>query len=283
MEMQISNASEFPLYHSMATGPHSFQLPSAIPPVGTIPSYKNTMFPDRLGGFYYDSAGVTHAMPVERCDRCYIELSVIGSGHHFGKKMCGIPPQPPPPPPAVEWPGYFQSQQNTLSGEHLSPDYNNVSTTTTTPPTMMGGSPPSDMQQQQQYQTNFDGGGYAVDSNQQPGGGGSGGGSGSGTKGNGSWKSNEARRAKTYECPACDKWFTSSGHLKRHYGTQLHKNAVKQSGKPDPALLPMKHHYHPYRDPAYVAQQKLKQQQQNGSSLHKQQSSMMMPADFRPS
>ncbi|CAB3388636.1 Hypothetical predicted protein [Cloeon dipterum] len=48
--------------------------------------------------------------------------------------------------------------------------------------------------------------------------------------GNQSWKSNEARRPKTYNCPACNKWFTSSGHLKRHYNTTLHKNAIKQSG-----------------------------------------------------
>lgn len=52
---------------------------------------------------------------------------------------------------------------------------------------------------------------------------------------NPSWKSNEARRPKTYNCSACNKWFTSSGHLKRHYNTTLHKNAVKQSGAPDPA------------------------------------------------
>ena len=40
----------------------------------------------------------------------------------------------------------------------------------------------------------------------------------------------EARRPKTYNCEACNKWFTSSGHLKRHYNTTLHKNAVKSSG-----------------------------------------------------
>jgi Zinc-finger double-stranded RNA-binding/Zinc finger, C2H2 type len=67
--------------------------------------------------------------------------------------------------------------------------------------------------------------------------------------GNQSWKSNEARRPKTYNCPACNKWFTSSGHLKRHYNTTLHKNAVKQ-GAPDPlkeggvhrTLPPVVHH-----------------------------------------
>lgn len=40
------------------------------------------------------------------------------------------------------------------------------------------------------------------------------------------WKGGECKRPKTYNCIACNKWFTSSGHLKRHYGTTLHK--VKQ-------------------------------------------------------
>ncbi|GLV41658.1 zelda [Carabus blaptoides fortunei] len=62
------------------------------------------------------------------------------------------------------------------------------------------------------------------------------------------WKSNEARRPKTYNCSACNKWFTSSGHLKRHYNTTLHKNAVKSSGQPDPASLPISAHHHPGRD-----------------------------------
>ncbi|XP_063709029.1 transcription factor Zelda [Culicoides brevitarsis] len=66
------------------------------------------------------------------------------------------------------------------------------------------------------------------------------------------WKSNEARRPKTYNCTACNKWFTSSGHLKRHYNTTLHKNAVKSSGQPDPALTPISHHHHPNRDPNYT-------------------------------
>lgn len=66
------------------------------------------------------------------------------------------------------------------------------------------------------------------------------------------WKSNEARRPKTYNCTACNKWFTSSGHLKRHYNTTLHKNAVKSSGAPDPALTPISHHHHPQRDPNYT-------------------------------
>lgn len=62
------------------------------------------------------------------------------------------------------------------------------------------------------------------------------------------WKSNEARRPKTYNCTACNKWFTSSGHLKRHYNTTLHKNAVKSSGQPDPASLPISAHHHPARE-----------------------------------
>lgn len=65
-----------------------------------------------------------------------------------------------------------------------------------------------------------------------------------------SWKSNEARRPKTYNCTACNKWFTSSGHLKRHYNTTLHKNAVKSSGQPDPATMPISVHHHPSRDPS---------------------------------
>lgn len=85
------------------------------------------------------------------------------------------------------------------------------------------------------------------------------------------WKSNEARRPKTYNCTACNKWFTSSGHLKRHYNTTLHKNAVKSSGQPDPATLPISAHHHPHRDPNYVSkrrshhrtQAQQQQQQQN--------------------
>ena len=65
---------------------------------------------------------------------------------------------------------------------------------------------------------------------------------------NQSWKSNEARRPKTYNCTACNKWFTSSGHLKRHYNTTLHKNAVKVSNQPDPANMPISAHHHPGRD-----------------------------------
>lgn len=82
-----------------------------------------------------------------------------------------------------------------------------------------------------------------------------------------SWKSNEARRPKTYNCTACNKWFTSSGHLKRHYNTTLHKNAVKSSGQPDPATMPISAHHHPNRDPNYVGKrrshhQRNQQQQQ---------------------
>ena len=40
----------------------------------------------------------------------------------------------------------------------------------------------------------------------------------------------ESKRPKSYQCEACDKWFTSSGHLKRHFNTTLHKNAIKQKG-----------------------------------------------------
>ncbi|XP_072931181.1 uncharacterized protein zld [Epargyreus clarus] len=69
------------------------------------------------------------------------------------------------------------------------------------------------------------------------------------------WKSNEARRPKTYNCTACNKWFTSSGHLKRHYNTTLHKNAVRSSGQPDPATMPISSHHHPSRDSLQRAQQ----------------------------
>lgn len=65
---------------------------------------------------------------------------------------------------------------------------------------------------------------------------------------NQSWKSNEPRRPKTYNCTACNKWFTSSGHLKRHYNTTLHKNAVKNGKEPDPATLPISVHHHPTRE-----------------------------------
>jgi hypothetical protein len=40
----------------------------------------------------------------------------------------------------------------------------------------------------------------------------------------------DLKRPKSYQCDACDKWFTSSGHLKRHFNTTLHKNAMRQKG-----------------------------------------------------
>lgn len=79
-----------------------------------------------------------------------------------------------------------------------------------------------------------------------------------GKNSNGSWKSNEARRPKTYNCSACNKWFTSSGHLKRHYNTTLHKNAVKQSGVADPATLPVSAHHHPQKDPSFSSSRQVK-------------------------
>ncbi|XP_022200771.2 LOW QUALITY PROTEIN: uncharacterized protein LOC111057634 [Nilaparvata lugens] len=82
----------------------------------------------------------------------------------------------------------------------------------------------------------------------QQGNGGGGGGKTKSTGNGGSWKSNEARRPKTYNCSACNKWFTSSGHLKRHYNTTLHKNAVKSSGVPDPASMPISVHHHPQKE-----------------------------------
>lgn len=78
------------------------------------------------------------------------------------------------------------------------------------------------------------------------------------------WKSNEARRPKTYNCTACNKWFTSSGHLKRHYNTTLHKNAVRSSGQPDPATMPISSHHHPSRD----SLQNRAQQQNVDSNTH---------------
>lgn len=100
-----------------------------------------------------------------------------------------------------------------------------------------------------------------------------------GAKGPG-WKSNEARRPKTYNCTACNKWFTSSGHLKRHYNTTLHKNAVKSSGQPDPANLPISAHHHPGRDPNHPTHHK------GGSSpsrrLQSQQQRSPEPQAFPP-
>jgi len=50
--------------------------------------------------------------------------------------------------------------------------------------------------------------------------------------GDGSVSGMDVKRLKTYQCEACDKWFTSSGHLKRHFNTTLHKNASRQKGSP---------------------------------------------------
>lgn len=86
-----------------------------------------------------------------------------------------------------------------------------------------------------------------ISSTQLPGPGAGNPGGGAQSKGT-NWKSNEARRPKTYNCSACNKWFTSSGHLKRHYNTTLHKNAVKSSGHPDPATMPISAHHHPGRE-----------------------------------
>ncbi|EFA04702.1 transcription factor Zelda [Tribolium castaneum] len=88
------------------------------------------------------------------------------------------------------------------------------------------------------------------------------------------WKSNEARRPKTYNCTACNKWFTSSGHLKRHYNTTLHKNAVKSSGQPDPASMPISAHHHPARDSAS------NKEDANNSPGDEDTNSMPMPAPY---
>jgi hypothetical protein len=92
----------------------------------------------------------------------------------------------------------------------------------------------------------------------------------SGPKSSG-WKSNEARRPKTYNCTACNKWFTSSGHLKRHYNTTLHKNAVKSSGQPDPATLPISAHHHPQRDPNYIGKRRSHHQRNQANQQQQQQ------------
>jgi len=42
---------------------------------------------------------------------------------------------------------------------------------------------------------------------------------------------NDLKKPKSYQCSACDKWFTSSGHLKRHYNTTLHKNALRSKAQ----------------------------------------------------
>lgn len=53
------------------------------------------------------------------------------------------------------------------------------------------------------------------------------------TSGKGSERTSEGGRPKTYSCEPCGKWFTSNGHLKRHYNTTLHKNATKSLNKPE--------------------------------------------------
>lgn len=44
----------------------------------------------------------------------------------------------------------------------------------------------------------------------------------------------DQKRPKSYQCEPCDKWFTSSGHLKRHYNTTLHKNAIRHRAMASP-------------------------------------------------
>lgn len=54
------------------------------------------------------------------------------------------------------------------------------------------------------------------------------------------------KRPKSFKCEDCNKWFTSHGHLKRHYNTTLHKNMTKLNGgnntarsTPDPTRPPI--------------------------------------------
>lgn len=51
----------------------------------------------------------------------------------------------------------------------------------------------------------------------------------------------EMKRPKSYQCDACDKWFTSSGHLKRHFNTTLHKNAMRQKSSNPRSEEPLKY------------------------------------------
>ncbi|KAI5747559.1 hypothetical protein M8J77_015951 [Diaphorina citri] len=140
--------------------------------------------------------------------------------HHYQPPV----PQVPPPVHQNQEPVPFKHHQPSMEDA-----YDTVSTTTTSPPDSNGMSV-IDQPYPKQKQT------------------------GATQKSGGSWKSNEARRPKTYLCSACNKWFTSSGHLKRHYNTTLHKNAVKHTGQPDPCTLPVSAHHHPYRDPKLVHQ-----------------------------
>lgn len=91
------------------------------------------------------------------------------------------------------------------------------------------------------------------------------------------WKSNEARRPKTYNCTACNKWFTSSGHLKRHYNTTLHKNAVKSSGQPDPAYLPISAHHHPARESSITKQVDERSQSTTGDDMRNDENNGLPP------
>ncbi|XP_018561439.1 transcription factor 20-like [Anoplophora glabripennis] len=98
-------------------------------------------------------------------------------------------------------------------------------------------------------------------------------------KNSANWKSNEARRPKTYNCTACNKWFTSSGHLKRHYNTTLHKNAVKSSGQPDPATMPISAHHHPARDSS-SKQDDRPQSGSSGDEIRSEDNSSMPPHPY---
>ncbi|KAL1460538.1 hypothetical protein WDU94_012515 [Cyamophila willieti] len=138
------------------------------------------------------------------------------------------PPGPQIPPPRQQKALPFKPQVKPAITPSMEDAYDTVSTTTTSPPDPNNPLSPLD----QPYPKPV----------------------GGNSKSGGSWKSNEARRPKTYLCAACNKWFTSSGHLKRHYNTTLHKNAVKQSGQPDPCTLPVSTHHHPYRDPNFDPQ-----------------------------
>lgn len=45
------------------------------------------------------------------------------------------------------------------------------------------------------------------------------------------------KKNKTFCCTTCNKWYTSLGHLNRHFELAVHKNAVKLSGQSDRSLL----------------------------------------------
>lgn len=88
---------------------------------------------------------------------------------------------------------------------------------------------------------------------------------------------NDTRKPKTYNCPSCCKWFTSSGHLKRHFNTTLHQNAVKTSGQPDPALLPISSHHHPNQQISTQTVFQVPDYQQAGPSFKNQQQNFYQP------